>query len=53
MNVWSEARVHGLSIPEKPLGMGLEEQEKVVLKRVAGYVSEYYPELLDPLDLRG
>jgi hypothetical protein len=29
------------------------EQEEAVLQMTAAYASEYYPELLDPLDLRG
>jgi len=53
MDVWSEARAHGLAIPEKPTIISLEEQEEIVLQMVAAYTSEYYPELLDPLDLRG
>jgi len=52
MDVWYEARAHGLAIPEKPTKISLEEQEGVVLQMVAAYTSEYYPELLDPLDLR-
>lgn len=31
----------------------LKEREDGVLQMVAAYTSEYYPELLDPLDLRG
>lgn len=53
MHVWSDARAHGLAIPEKPTQMTLEEQEEQILQMVAAYTSEYYPELLDPLDLRG
>ena len=50
---WIEARKHGLAISEEPTIISLEEQEEIVLQMVAGYASEYYPELLDPLDLRG
>jgi len=50
--LWSEARAHGLAIPEKPEIVSLEEREATVLQIVAAYASEYYPELLDPLDLR-
>jgi hypothetical protein len=53
MDVWTEMREHGSSLPEKPTIITLEEQEKLVLQMVAGYTLEYYPELLDPLDLRG
>ena len=53
MDVWSKWRAHGLAIPEKPTQMTLEEQEALILQMVAAYTSEYYPELLDPLDLRG
>ena len=52
MNEWAEARSYGLNIPEKPDFIPLEEREKEILAIVAGYTSEYYPELLDPLDLR-
>ena len=51
-HLWSEARAHGLAIPEKPEIVSLEEREATVLQMVAAYASEYYPELLDPLDLR-
>ena len=53
MDRWSEARSYGVTLPEKPTIISLEEQEDIVLSMVAAYVSEYYPELLDPLDLRG
>ena len=53
MDVWSKWRAHGLAIPEKPTQMTLEEQEALILQMVAAYTSDYYPELLDPLDLRG
>ena len=33
--------------------MKLEERERQILRTVAAYTSEYYSELLDPLDLRG
>lgn len=51
-DLWSEARAHGLAIPEKPAIVSLEEREETMLQMVAAYASEYYPELLDPLDLR-
>ena len=53
MDLWSKHRAVGLAIPEKPDVLNLEEQEKAVLQMVAAYTAEYYPELLDPLDLRG
>ncbi len=53
MDVWSEMKVVGFNLPEEPTPISLEEQEKIVLQTVAAYASEYYPELLDPLDLRG
>jgi len=53
IDVWAKHRAHGLAIPEKPTIISLEEQEEIVLQMVAAYTSEYYPELLDPLDLRG
>lgn len=49
---WVEARKYGLAISEEPTIISLEEQEEIVLQMVAGYASEYYPELLDTLDLR-
>jgi len=53
MKEWAEARSYGLNIPEKPDFIPLEEREREILAIVAGYTGEYYPELLDPLDLRG
>jgi hypothetical protein len=52
MDVWSEARAHGLDVPEQRRILSFEEQEETVLQMVASYTSEYYPDLLDPLDLR-
>jgi len=46
---WAEARSRG----EEPDIIPLEEREKEILAMVADYTGEYYPELLDPLDLRG
>ncbi len=43
----------GVTIPEEFKVMSLEETERAVLQMVALYASKYYPELLDPLDLRG
>lgn len=52
MDAWADARAHGLAISEKPTIISLKEQEEIVLQMVAAYTAEYYPELLDPLDLR-
>ncbi len=53
MDKWSFARAQGLDIPEKPDIISLEEREGSLLQTVAAYTSQYYPELLDPLDLGG
>jgi hypothetical protein len=50
-DAWSEARAYGLSLPEKPTIISLEEQEETVLSMVASYASEYFPELIRPLGL--
>ena len=50
---WAKAAARGLVFSQKPEIITLESQEETVLKIVAAYTSEYYPELLDPLDLRG
>ncbi len=48
----------GSSFPEltrkmyKNPEVNFEERERLILRMVAAYTSEYYPELLDPLDLR-
>ena len=52
MNEWAEARSYGLNIPEKPDIIPLDEREKEILQMVAAYTAEFYPELLDSLDLR-
>ena len=52
MDSWSEARAYGLTLSEKPPKMSFEEREQTVLDMVAIYAAVYYPELLDPLDLR-
>jgi hypothetical protein len=49
MNKWSEARAHGLNIPEKPRKISFEEREEEVLTEVANYTREYFPELVEPL----
>jgi len=53
MDKWSKARAYGLAIPEKPDIVSFEEREESILQIVAAYTAEFYPELLDPLDLRG
>jgi hypothetical protein len=53
MDEWTEVRNKmGLDIPEKPDVVSLEEREKALLSIVSAYTAEFYPELLDPLDLR-
>ncbi len=47
------AKWQGVTIPEEFKATGLEETEGAVLQMVAAYTSEYYPELLDSLDLKG
>ncbi|MBU4227135.1 hypothetical protein KJ987_02680 [bacterium] len=62
--LWSISKTLGLSTPEdlsRRIGLStpegypptLREKEKLILGTVALYTSQYYPELLDPLDLRG
>lgn len=50
---WTGAwELHNLTISEKLRVKSLKETEKAVLQMVALYTSKYYPELVDPLDLR-
>lgn len=44
---------HGLTIPEELKAWSLKETQKAVLQMVAAYASKCYPELIDPLGLRG
>lgn len=53
MGEWSKRKAHGLTAPGEPPPESLEKREKNILQVMAGYASKYYPELLDPLDLRG
>lgn len=53
MDEWSDARKHGLDIPERPDIVSLEEREQSALQILAAYASEFYPELLEPLGLVG
>jgi hypothetical protein len=52
MDNWSFWREHGLDIPKEPDIVTLKEREDGVLATVAGYTYEFYPELLDSLDLK-
>lgn len=49
---WAAVRQAGLDIPEKFAPLPLEEMEQQVLAEVTSYVTEYFPELVDPLSLR-
>lgn len=51
-DAWTDTWAHGLAIPKELTAMSFEEAEENILQIVAAYASEYYPELLDPLDLR-
>jgi hypothetical protein len=51
-NYWTGTWAHGLDTPSELKPWSLEETQRAVLQMVAVYTSEYYPELLDPLDLR-
>ena len=53
MDEWTKAREIGVETPERPDIVTFEEREEAVLQTLAAYTSEFYPELLDPLDLRG
>lgn len=50
---WRESKAQGLAVREKPIEESFEKREENILKVVGFYASKYYPELLDPLDLRG
>jgi hypothetical protein len=45
-------RFYGIKIPETLKPWSLEDTQQAILQMVAAYTSEYYPELLDPLNLR-
>jgi hypothetical protein len=49
---WTRARQAGVDLPETFTSLRLEDMEQEVLVEVAAYVTEYFPELVDPLDLR-
>lgn len=50
---WSESRAGSWANPERHPEPSVEEREKDILRGLAAYALKYYPELLDPLDLRG
>lgn len=50
---WAGGWAQGLTVPEELKVKSLEETERAVLQIVAIYALEYYPELVDPLGLRG
>lgn len=49
MDKWSEARAHGVALPEKPRKISFEGREEEVLTEVANYTRQYFPKLLKPL----
>jgi len=50
-DAWVQARRWGLAIPGDDTPLSLEEMERSVLREVATYASEYFPELVEPLGL--
>ena len=48
---WAMAKKFGLDIPEEFTPLPLGEMEQLVLAEVTSYVTEYFPELVDPLSL--
>ena len=49
---WAQAWQAGINIPKEFTSLPLEEMEHEVLVEVASYASEYFPDLVDPLNLR-
>lgn len=49
---WARAWKAGLNIPKEFTPLPLDETEHEVLVEVASYVTEYFPDLVDPLNLR-
>lgn len=49
---WAEYRAWGLSLPETPTVVRLEEQVNTVLTLTAAYAHQYFPHLLEALDLQ-
>lgn len=52
MDMWAKAKEMSVDIPEKPDFIPLERREGGILTTTAAYAAKFYPELLDPLDLR-
>ena len=50
-DVWEQARLHGLNVPEKLSYSPLAEMEELVLAEVSEFVSKYHPNLVEPLGL--
>jgi len=50
---WADAKAAGLSLPESPTVIRLEEQEQTALAILATYAREYHSELVEPLGLSG
>ena len=49
---WEMMRQAGLDIPDVQPHLPLQEMEHLVLLQVADYAFQYFPELVEPLDLR-
>jgi len=53
IELWARARRQGLKLSKQPrTPVTLEERAREVLVEVAQYVTEYFPELVEPLGLR-
>lgn len=50
---WAEVRAFGVDIPEKPDVIPFEEREESILVIAAAFATEFHPELVDTLELRG
>lgn len=51
-NKWALAREYGLDIPEEQTLLPLDDMEHIVLLEVGCYVSNYFPQFIEPLGLR-
>ena len=49
---WSKSRSHGLDIPEKPPQMTMDQREEMVRGLIAEHVSQFRPDLMEPLGLK-
>ncbi|MHC4439763.1 MAG: hypothetical protein ACYS3S_20595 [Planctomycetota bacterium] len=49
---WARAREYGLDIPEEQNLLPLDDMEQNVLLEVSRYVYEYFPQLMEPLNLK-